>query len=107
MVMNTRCFPPPWRADKIPGGYVVGDADVQARAATAVRKAGSFDRRFALHGDELSPRSNLPLQGATNKGRRHRLLEANMVWRLMWQVKMWFTPRPLNGPEHVRRPYAR
>jgi hypothetical protein len=25
-----RCFPPPWRTDKIPGGYVVRDANGQA-----------------------------------------------------------------------------
>jgi hypothetical protein len=25
-----RGFPPPWRADKIPGGYVVRDANGQA-----------------------------------------------------------------------------
>ena len=30
--MNTRRFPPPWRADKIPGGYVVRDANGQALA---------------------------------------------------------------------------
>ena len=30
--MNTRRFPPPWRADKIPGGYVVRDANGQAIA---------------------------------------------------------------------------
>jgi hypothetical protein len=28
--MNTRRFPPPWRADKMPGGYVVRDANGQA-----------------------------------------------------------------------------
>jgi K+/H+ antiporter YhaU regulatory subunit KhtT len=28
--MTTRRFPPPWRADKKPGGYVVRDADGQA-----------------------------------------------------------------------------
>jgi hypothetical protein len=28
--MATRRFPPPWRADKIPGGYVVRDANGQA-----------------------------------------------------------------------------
>ena len=28
--MTTRRFPPPWRADKIPGGYVVRDANGQA-----------------------------------------------------------------------------
>jgi hypothetical protein len=30
--MATRRFPPPWRADKIPGGYVVRDANGQALA---------------------------------------------------------------------------
>jgi hypothetical protein len=28
--MTGRRFPPPWRADKIPGGYVVRDANGQA-----------------------------------------------------------------------------
>jgi hypothetical protein len=28
--MTPRRFPPPWRADKIPGGYVVRDANGQA-----------------------------------------------------------------------------
>ncbi|HMF16896.1 MAG TPA: hypothetical protein VKE98_06780 [Gemmataceae bacterium] len=27
--MTTRRFPPPWSADKIPGGYVVRDANGQ------------------------------------------------------------------------------
>ena len=30
--MNTRRFPPPWRAEKMPGGYVVRDANDQALA---------------------------------------------------------------------------
>jgi hypothetical protein len=29
-VMTGRRFPPPWRADTIPGGYVVRDANGQA-----------------------------------------------------------------------------
>jgi hypothetical protein len=29
---GSRRFPPPWRADKIPGGYVVRDANAQAIA---------------------------------------------------------------------------
>jgi hypothetical protein len=28
--MTTRRFPAPWRADKMPGGYVVRDANRQA-----------------------------------------------------------------------------
>jgi hypothetical protein len=30
--MTSRRFPPPWRADKVPGGYVVRDATGQALA---------------------------------------------------------------------------
>jgi hypothetical protein len=30
--VNDRRFPPPWRADRIPGGYVVRDANGQALA---------------------------------------------------------------------------
>jgi hypothetical protein len=30
--MTARRFPPPWRADKMPGGYVVRDANGQALA---------------------------------------------------------------------------
>jgi hypothetical protein len=30
--MTTRRFPPPWRAEKMPGGYVVRDANDQALA---------------------------------------------------------------------------
>jgi hypothetical protein len=30
--MPPRRFPPPWRADKMPGGYVVRDANNQALA---------------------------------------------------------------------------
>jgi K+/H+ antiporter YhaU regulatory subunit KhtT len=32
MAESPRRFPPPWRADKIPGGYVVRDANGQALA---------------------------------------------------------------------------
>jgi hypothetical protein len=32
MADGSRRFPPPWRADKIPGGYVVRDANGQAIA---------------------------------------------------------------------------
>jgi hypothetical protein len=30
MAESPRSFPPPWRADKMPGGYVVRDANGQA-----------------------------------------------------------------------------
>jgi hypothetical protein len=32
MAESPRRFPPPWRADKMPGGYVVRDANGQALA---------------------------------------------------------------------------
>ena len=32
MAEGSRRFPPPWRADKIPGGYVVRDANGQSLA---------------------------------------------------------------------------
>jgi hypothetical protein len=32
VVPNPRRFPPPWRAEKIPGGYLVRDANGQALA---------------------------------------------------------------------------
>jgi hypothetical protein len=32
MAEGSRCFPPPWRADKIRGGYVVRDANGQSIA---------------------------------------------------------------------------
>ena len=35
--MNSRRFPPPWRADKIPGGFVVRDANGQALACVYSR----------------------------------------------------------------------
>jgi DNA invertase Pin-like site-specific DNA recombinase len=37
MADGSRRFPPPWRADKIPGGYVVRDANGQALAARSTR----------------------------------------------------------------------
>jgi hypothetical protein len=34
---STRRFPPPWRAEKMPGGYVVRDANGQALAHVYAR----------------------------------------------------------------------
>jgi hypothetical protein len=36
--MTARRFPPPWRADKIPGGYVVRDANGQPRYFASAAK---------------------------------------------------------------------
>jgi hypothetical protein len=48
--MTTRRFPPPWRADKIPGGYVVRDANGQALAYIFSRD----DDAEALQAKELT-----------------------------------------------------
>ena len=45
-----RRFPPPWRADKIPGGYVVRDANGQALAFLFSRE----DKTEALQAKELT-----------------------------------------------------
>jgi hypothetical protein len=37
--MTSRRFPAPWRADKVPGGYVVRDANGQALACNPNEKA--------------------------------------------------------------------
>jgi hypothetical protein len=55
--MNTRRFPPPWRVDKIPGGYVVRDANGQELPYTYSREngcrsaagEGADERRGAPH----------------------------------------------------------
>jgi hypothetical protein len=44
--MTSRRFPPPWRADKIPGGYVVRDANGQALACLYSRD-NADDARLA------------------------------------------------------------
>jgi hypothetical protein len=48
---GSRRFPPPWRVDKIPGGYVVRDANGQAIAYVYSRDNEAEARgRFARHG---------------------------------------------------------
>ena len=46
MAEGSRRFPPPWRADKIPGGYVVRDANGQAIAYIYSRENEAEARRF-------------------------------------------------------------
>jgi hypothetical protein len=38
MAEPPRRFPPPWRVDKIPGGYIVRDANGQALACVYSRE---------------------------------------------------------------------
>jgi hypothetical protein len=40
MPERSRRFPPPWRADKIPGGYVVRDANGQAHLQPGDTRGG-------------------------------------------------------------------
>ena len=50
MAEGSRRFPPPWRADKIPGGYVVRDANGQSIAFLFSRE----DETEALQAKELT-----------------------------------------------------
>ena len=50
MAEGSRRFPPPWRADKIPGGYVVRDANGQGLAYIFSRD----DDAEALQAKELT-----------------------------------------------------
>ena len=43
--MNTRRFPPPWRADKTPHGYVVRDANGQELAYIYSRESEAEARQ--------------------------------------------------------------
>jgi hypothetical protein len=54
--MTSRRFPPPWRADKIPGGYVVRDANGQALACLYSRDNADDARQAkVLTADEARP----------------------------------------------------
>jgi hypothetical protein len=54
--MTSRRFPPPWRADKIPGGYVVRDANGQAPACLYSRDNADDARQAkVLTADEARP----------------------------------------------------
>jgi len=47
--MNTRRFPPPWRADRTPHGYVVRDANGQELAYIYSRENEAEARRIAIN----------------------------------------------------------
>jgi hypothetical protein len=49
--MPPRRFPPPWRPDKMPGGYVVRDANGQAIAYVYGREAEAMQAKM-LTNDE-------------------------------------------------------
>jgi hypothetical protein len=57
--MNTRRFPPPWRAEKMPGGWVVRDANDLA-LAYVYRRANAADAMAAkvLTGGRGAPRGS-------------------------------------------------
>jgi hypothetical protein len=57
--MAARRFPPPWHADKIPGGYVVRDANGQALAYIYSR-----DNEAEALQAVLTPRQLVSRQGA-------------------------------------------
>jgi hypothetical protein len=53
--MTSRRFPPPWRADKIPGGYVVRDANGQALAYIYSRLQGTTTPMAGIYWDLGEP----------------------------------------------------
>jgi hypothetical protein len=64
--MTSRRFPAPWRADPMPGGYVVRDANGQALAYLYSRdneaearqaNGGAFRPRPVLNGEEISQKT--------------------------------------------------
>lgn len=49
MNQSARRFPPPWRAERIPGGYVVRDAGGQALAYVYGRESEAEARQANVH----------------------------------------------------------
>ena len=95
-MVNDRRFPPPWRADKIPGGYVVRDANGQALVYVYSRDNDAE----ALQARVLTKDGARRI--AINEARLPQLLgEARMIW-----------PMPVSGGREVgmsakpRRPDA-
>jgi hypothetical protein len=65
--MTSRRFPPPWRADKIAGGYVVRDANGQALAYVGGMASQDVDE-----GRGAPDRGQLPAAaGAISKAEQH------------------------------------
>jgi hypothetical protein len=83
--MTSRRFPAPWRADKIPGGYVVRDANGQALAHIYSR--GQRSRGAAGQGPDEG-------RGATD--RRQRRAAAGAAWEGRWRLSG-------SGPLRARR----
>jgi hypothetical protein len=69
--MTTRRFPAPWRADKIPGGYVARDANGQALVCVYSRENEAEARQAKV----LTAR-----QGAADRHQRRKRV-------LTWQTK--------------------
>jgi hypothetical protein len=64
-MVNNRRFPPPWRADKIPGGYVVRDANGQALVYVYSRDndAEALQARVLTKDEARRRREALPVYG--------------------------------------------
>jgi hypothetical protein len=55
MADGSRRFPPPWHADKIPGGYVVRGANAQAIAYLYSREKEAEPWRLCLRDGQSAP----------------------------------------------------
>jgi hypothetical protein len=62
--MTTRRFPPPWRADKIPGGYVVRDANGQSLVYVYSRDNEAEALQAKVLTKDEARRDPVPLQPA-------------------------------------------
>jgi hypothetical protein len=70
MAEAPRRFPPPWRVDQIPGGYVVRDANGQALAYLYSRDSEADARQAkVLTADEADRAQHCAVAGASRKGR--------------------------------------
>jgi hypothetical protein len=78
MAESLRRFPPPWRAELIPGGYVVRDANGQA--LTYLHSRGNATEALQPKMRQGTRRDESPLTspGCRSYWRRHRLDDASL-----------------------------
>ena len=74
-MVNDRRFPAPWRADNIPGGYVVRDANGQALVYVYSRDNEDEARQAKVRGAP-DCRQRGAAAGVAGKGRSRRLTTA-------------------------------